>query len=84
MIDEILTEIPKEEGAAAPPREALQELEDSKAIANAKFERMDTNYDIQAVSSELTDEMETAHKQNETKSTLLSFRNVDTMSTGQR
>ena len=45
MIDEILTRIPKEEGAAAPPREALQELEDAKATAKAKFERMDTNYD---------------------------------------
>ena len=60
-IDEILTRIPKDESAAAPPREALQELEEAKATAKAKFEKMDTNYDIQAVSREMTDEMETAH-----------------------
>ena len=59
MIDEILTWVPKGEGATAPPRVVLQ-LEDATATAKAKFERMDTNYDIQAVSSKLTDEMETA------------------------
>ena len=60
MIDEILTRVPKSEGASAPPRVVLQ-LEDATATAKTKFERMDTNYDIQAVSSELTDEMEKAH-----------------------
>ena len=60
-IDEILSRIPTDEGAPAPPREALQELEEAKATAKAKLERMDTNYDIQAVSSKMTDEMQTAH-----------------------
>ena len=60
MIDEILTRVPKGEGASAPPR-VVRQLEDATATAKTKFERMDTNYDIQAVSSELTDEMENAH-----------------------
>ena len=60
MIDEILTRVPKGEGGTAPPRVVLQ-LEDATATAKTKFERMDTNYNIQAVSSELTDEMEKAH-----------------------
>ena len=60
-IDEILIQLPKAEGAPAPPREVLQELEEAKATAKVKCERMDKNYDIQSVSSELTDEMEAAH-----------------------
>ena len=60
-IDEILTRIPMDEGAPATPREALRELEEAKATAKAKFKRMDTNYDVQAFSSKLTDEMEAAH-----------------------
>lgn len=50
-IDEILIPISKAE----------QELEEAKATANIKYERMDTHYDIQSVSSKLTDEMEAAH-----------------------
>ena len=61
MIDEILTRIPEGGGATAPLRVILQELDDAKATAKAKFEKMDTNYDIQAVSDKLTDEMEPAH-----------------------
>ena len=56
-----MIQIPKAEGAKEPPREVLQELEEAKATAKVKCERMDTNYDIQSVSSELTDEMEAAH-----------------------
>ena len=61
MIDEIMIRIPKAEGATAPPREVLQELEEAKATAKVKCERMDTNYDLQSVLSELTDEMKAAH-----------------------
>ena len=39
----------------------ILQLEDAAATAKAKFEKMDTNYDIQAVSEELTEEMEPAH-----------------------
>ena len=61
MIDEIMIRIPKAEGATVPPREVLQEFEKAKATAKVKCERMDTNYDIQSVSSKLTDEMEAAY-----------------------
>ena len=44
-IDDILTRIPKE---GATPRTVLSELENAKAIAEAKFEKMDANYDIQS------------------------------------
>ena len=58
MIDEILTRMPKE---GATPRAVLKELEDAKASAMAKFEKMDANYVIQAASEELTDDIEPAH-----------------------
>ena len=58
MIDDVLSRIPTE---GATPRAILSELDEAKAIAKAKFEKMDANYDIQSVSTELTDEMEQAH-----------------------
>ena len=60
MIDEVLTWVQKDEGVPVPLRVVLQ-LEDATAVAKTKLERMDNNYDIQAVSGKLTDEMENAH-----------------------
>ena len=36
-------------------------MEEAKATAKVKCERMDKNYDLQSVSSKLTDEMEAAY-----------------------
>ena len=59
LIDGVLARVPAE---GATPRSVLNDLEEVKAMAKAKFEKMDANYDIQSVSDELTEDMETAHK----------------------
>ena len=58
LIDDILTRVPTE---GATPRSILDELDKAKATAMAKFDKMDANYDLQSVSDELTEDMETAH-----------------------
>ena len=58
MIDDVLSRVPAE---GATPRMVLSELEEAKATAKAKYEKMDANYDTQSVSTEMTDEMELAH-----------------------
>ena len=57
-LDEVLARVPAE---GATPKNVLDDLEEAKARAKAKFRRMDENYDIQASSDELTEEIEKAH-----------------------
>ena len=57
-IDSILTRVPAE---GATPRGVLDDLEKVKALADAKFDKMEANYEIQSFSGELTENMETAH-----------------------
>ena len=57
-IDDILSRMPSGEGAV-PSTTLLKELENAKAAAMTKFEKMDSNYvDQQA---ELTEDQEPAH-----------------------
>ena len=58
QVDYVLTRIPTE-GVKAAPRALLLELEEVKVQLKAKFERLDTNYDIQSV--EVEDDAEDAH-----------------------
>ena len=58
LIDNVLTRVPAE-GAA--PKTVLDDLEKAKAMAEAKFKKMDANYEIQSESDELTEVIETAH-----------------------
>ena len=57
-IDDVLARVPAE---GATPRSVLDDLEKVKASAEAKFDKMKMNYEIQSVSDELTEDMETAH-----------------------
>ena len=61
LIDDILTRVPEPTDGATPSRPLLDELEKAKATATAKFDKLDANYDLQSVSDELTEDMETAH-----------------------
>ena len=61
LIDDILTRVPEPTEGATPSRSILDELEKAKATATAKFDKLDANYDLQSVSDELTEDMETAH-----------------------
>ena len=49
LIDDVLTRVPAE---GATPRAILNELEEAKALAKAKFDKMGTNYEIQSESDE--------------------------------
>ena len=55
-VDHVLARVPAE---GTPSRALLLELEKAKAQLETKFERMDLNYDLQAV--EVEDEVEDAH-----------------------
>merc|ERR1712020_733560 len=57
-IDNILAQVPAE-GAA--PKTVLDDLAKAKATAEAKFDKMETNYEVQSFSDELTDDIEKAH-----------------------
>ena len=56
-IDDVLARVPAE---GATPKNVLDDLEEAKALAKAKFGKMDANYEIQSVSDELTEDMKTA------------------------
>ena len=61
LIDGILARVPEPVDGATPSRSLLDELEKAKTTATAKFDKLDANYDLQSVSDELTEDIETAH-----------------------